>query len=83
MNINKRKDIVTHQRYERDELIRISMQKDGTTNIDKDYNLGGRGIYIHPSSIDKAIEKKILKSQIKRFKGNYELIIEQLEKEKR
>ncbi len=78
MIINKRKDIVTQERYERDELIRISITKEGVTKIDKEYNLGGRGIYIHPSSIDKAIEKGILKSQIKRFKGDYDSVLEQI-----
>ncbi len=78
MNLNKRKDIATNVRYERDELIRISITKDGTTQIDKEYNLGGRGIYIHPNSIDKAIEKGMLKSNIKRFKGDYDFIIKQL-----
>lgn len=78
MIINKRKDIVTQERYERDELIRISITKEGVTKIDKEYNLGGRGIYIHPSSIDRAIEKGILKSQIKRFKGDYDSVLEQI-----
>lgn len=82
MKLNKRKDIVTQKRFERDELIRISILKDGTTSIDKECNKGGRGIYIHPSSIEKAIEKNILKSQVKRFKGDYEFIVEKLKEEK-
>ncbi len=82
MNLNKRKDIVTNQRYERDELIRISVLKNGETNIDKEYSLGGRGIYILPSNIDEAIKRGILKSQIKRFKGDYETILKQIEEVK-
>ncbi len=81
MILNKRKDIVTQNRYERDELIRIAIQKDGVTTIDKEHSHGGRGIYIHPSSIAKGIEKNILKSQIKRYKGNYNSIIERLKEE--
>ncbi len=81
MILNKRKDIVTQERYERNELIRIAIQKDGVTTIDKEYNQGGRGIYIHPSSMGKAIEKNILKSQLKRYKGDYSSIVELLKKE--
>lgn len=79
MNLNKRKDVVTNKRYERDELIRISILKDGTTTIDTEYKLGGRGIYIHKDSIPKGIEKGIIRNNIKRFKGDYETILKQLE----
>lgn len=81
MILNKRKDVVTNKRYERDEMIRISIQKDGTTTIDKDYNAGGRGIYIHKDNIKQAIEKKTLIGNIKRFNGNYEDIVEALKQE--
>ncbi len=81
MILNKRKDIVTNKRYERNELIRISISKDGVTEIDKDYSKGGRGIYIHPENINKAIENNILKNNIKRFKGDYNKIVELLKEE--
>ncbi len=82
MNLNKRKDILTNQRYERSELIRISILKNGETNIDKEYTMGGRGIYILPPNIDEAINRGVIKSQIKRFKGDYETILKQLEEVK-
>ncbi len=81
MILNNRKDIVTNKTFNRNELIRISILKDGTTSIDKEYNLGGRGIYIHPSSIEVAIDKGILKKNINRFKGNYESILIQIKEE--
>ena len=80
MKIN-RKDIVTHKLYDRNELIRISITKDGVTKIDHNKNLGGRGIYIHPTSIEKAIKTKILIKNINKFQGNWENIIEDIKKE--
>lgn len=79
--MNQRTDIVTKKLFSRDELIRISIQKDGTTSIDKEYKDGGRGIYIHPDSIEKALKHKILENHINRFKGNIEQIKEQLMEE--
>lgn len=81
MNINTRRDIVTNKRFERDELIRIAVLKNGETLIDKDYSKGGRGIYVHPTSIEQGINKNIIKSNINRFKGNWELILEKLKEE--
>ncbi len=78
MILNKRKDVVTNKRYERNELIRIAISKDGVTTIDKDYSIGGRGIYIHPDSIQKGIDNNIIRNNIKRFKGDYETIIKLL-----
>ncbi|BDU67695.1 MAG: hypothetical protein TYPL_3480 [Candidatus Tyloplasma litorale] len=80
--INTRKDIVTKKKYNRDELIRISISKNGETQIDDRYNLGGRGIYVHPKSIDDGVKKNIILNNIKRFKGkNYEKLIEEIKKE--
>ncbi len=78
MILNKRRDIVTNNRFDRNELIRISILKDGTTTIDKNYSNGGRGIYIHPTSIKSGIERGNIKSQVKRFKGDYEFVLQQL-----
>ncbi len=76
--MNPRTDAVTRKTYNRDELIRVAIQKDGTTTIDKEYSQGGRGIYLHPTSIDKALDRGILKNQIKRFGGNIKDIEQQL-----
>ncbi len=81
MILNKRKDVVTNKRYERDEMIRISILKDGTTTIDKDWTAGGRGIYIHKDNIKQAIEKNSLRGNVNRFKGNYEVVLELLKQE--
>lgn len=79
--MNQRTDIVTKQLFNRDELIRIAIQKDGTTTIDSNYKDGGRGIYIHPTSIEKALKHKILENHLKRFKGNINQIIDTLKEE--
>lgn len=76
--MNQRTDSVTRKTYDRDELIRVAIQKNGDTTIDKEYNHGGRGIYIHPSNIQKALDKGILKNKVKRFGGNINNIDEQL-----
>lgn len=76
-----RKDILTKNIYNRTELIRISIQKNGDTFLDKEYTLGGRGIYIHPSSLEKGIKNNSLKSNISRFGGDIKLIEEELRKE--
>ncbi len=81
MILNKRKDIVTNKRFEREELIRISIDKDGATQIDHNYDKGGRGIYIHPDNINRAIESNVLKNNINRFKGNYGDIVLELKEE--
>ena len=80
MGINRR-DIVTNNIFDRDELIRISIKKDGVTNIDYNNKLGGRGIYIHPTSIEKGLKRKILAKRINKFGGSLENILEELEKE--
>lgn len=69
--MNTRKDIVTNKVFDRNELIRIAIQKNGETLIDKNFSMGGRGIYILPTNIEIALEKKILERQVKRFKGNF------------
>gem|GEM_PF-2190264 len=69
MKIN-RKDIVTRKIFDRNELIRISIAKNGVTKIDYNKNLGGRGIYIHPDSVKKGLESKILIKNINKFHGN-------------
>lgn len=79
--MNQRKDIVTKQLFNRDELIRVAIQKDGTTTIDSHYKDGGRGIYIHPSSIEKALKHNILDNHLKRFKGDINQIIDSLMEE--
>ena len=76
-----RKDIVTKEILKRKDLIRISISSDGTTNIDKDFNMGGRGIYISKSSIKIGLEKKIIKKNINRFGGDINSIIDELMKE--
>ncbi len=78
MKVNDRKDIVTNKRFKREELIRVSILKDGTTSIDENYSMGGRGIYIHPTSIDNGINRGVIKKQIKRFKGDPEAVLQQL-----
>ncbi len=78
MRVNDRKDIVTNKRFKREELIRISILKDGTTSIDENYTIGGRGIYIHPTSIEQGIDRDIIKRQIKRFKGEPKVVLQQL-----
>ena len=80
MGINRR-DIVTNNIFDRNELIRISIKKDGVTNIDYNNELGGRGIYIHPTSIEKGLNRKILSKRINKFGGSLENILEELEKE--
>ena len=75
-----RTDIVTKKIFDRNELIRISINKNGVTRIDDDYNLGGRGIYVHPKSIEKALKSKILLKKINKFGGNWENIIDLLKK---
>ncbi len=80
-NITNRRDVVTRKSYDRDLLIRIAIQKNGTTEIDREYNLKGRGIYILPSSIQIGLEKNILLRNIKRFNGNIEQIIDEIKGE--
>ena len=80
MTIN-RTDLVTNKIFDRSDLIRISIDKKGVTKIDYNHKLGGRGIYIHPSSIEKGLQKNIIKKKINRFSGNLEDIIEDLKKE--
>ncbi len=72
--MNQRRDILTNKSYDREELIRISILKNGETSIDKEFTLGGRGIYIHPSSLKKTLDKKILERHIKRFNGDFSQI---------
>lgn len=81
MIINDRKDVVTNKRYKRSELIRVAILKDGSTLIDKDYSLGGRGIYIHKTSIELINTNNYLKGNINRFKGDYDKVVELLIKE--
>lgn len=76
-----RKDIVTHEIIDRNKLIRISIQKNGVTRIDKEYTFGGRGIYFKPSSVKEGIENKIIYRNIKRFKGSFNEIKDELLKE--
>ena len=80
-NSIKRRDIVTNEIFDKDELIRISISKDGVTRIDKDKNLGGRGLYIHPMYIKKGIDKNIIYNSIRRFKGNMDSILVELNEE--
>lgn len=80
-SVNNRKDIVTRKSYKREELIRISILKDGVTSLDKNYNKGGRGIYVHPTSIKAGLENNIILKNIKRFKGDINMILENLKKE--
>lgn len=80
MEVN-RKDIVTKKILNRDSLIRISICSDGTTSIDKNFNKGGRGIYVSKNSIETGLEKNIIKKNIKRFGGNIDSIINELKKE--
>lgn len=80
-SINNRRDIVTKKSFPRNELIRISISKEGLTKIDKEYKLGGRGIYVLPESIKEGLNNKIIFKNIKRFKGNFEEIKEDLLKE--
>ncbi len=61
--------------------MRIAILKNGTTKLDKNYSFGGRGIYIHNSSIKIGFEKDILKNQIKKFDGDYNSISDELVKE--
>ncbi|NQX83337.1 MAG: DUF448 domain-containing protein [Mycoplasmataceae bacterium] len=79
--INNRKDIITSKTYSRNLLIRISVFKNGVTRIDKEYNLGGRGIYVLPTSIKKGLENNFIKKNIKKFKGNIDDIKKELLKE--
>lgn len=79
--LNQRKDILDNKTYDRDKLIRIAVQKDGATAIDREYKLGGRGIYILPSNISKAIDKKVIERQVKRFNGNFKDIEDTLKEE--
>lgn len=79
--MNQRRDILTSKQYDREELVRIAIQKNGDTTIDKNFNKGGRGIYIHPTSIKKALEKGVLDKNIKRFNGNIKQIIDLLNAE--
>jgi predicted RNA-binding protein YlxR (DUF448 family) len=73
---NIRRDLVTYKEYNREELIRIVVTKDGTTKIDP--TLEGRGIYVHKNSIDKGINKGSIEKAIKRFGGSSKEILEQL-----
>lgn len=77
---NKRTDIVTNQKYERDELIRIAIKKNGETTIDYEFNQGGRGIYIKYESIKMGLNKNIIKNKLKRFNGNMVSIKQELER---
>jgi predicted RNA-binding protein YlxR (DUF448 family) len=54
--------IVTRNKREKKDLLRIVKTKDGLIQIDVDQNIDGRGVYITKSSsvIKKAIDKKIL-----------------------
>lgn len=76
-----RKDIVTKEILKRKDLIRISISSNGTTKIDKNFNMGGRGIYVSKSSIKIGLEKKIIKKNINRFGGDINSIIDELMKE--
>ncbi len=80
MKVN-RKDVVTNKKVDRNEMIRISISKDGVTSIDRNFNNGGRGIYVLKSSIKIGIEKKILQKNIKRFGGDISNILNELLKE--
>lgn len=77
--MNKRMDVVTRKKFDSRELIRISILKNGETLIDKNFNLEGRGIYIHKLSIEKGLKTKILERNLKKFNGSFELIKEELE----
>ena len=76
--IVNRKDIITRKIICRDKLIRISIDKNGKTTIDKEYNKGGRGLYILPSSIEKGLRKNIISNHIKRFGGDINQILDKL-----
>lgn len=76
--IVNRKDIITGKIICRDKLIRISIDKNGKTTIDKEYNNGGRGLYILPSSIEKGLRKNIISNHIKRFGGDINQILDKL-----
>lgn len=69
--MTERKDIVTNERFDRSELIRISVQKDGSTTIDHSLNGKGRGIYVHPTNLKVALDRNVIKGQVKRFKGDF------------
>ncbi len=73
-----RKDIVTGKIYDRNNLIRICIDKSGTTSIDRNLNIKGRGIYIHPNSILVGMKKRILEKKIKKFGGSFEQIKDNL-----
>ncbi len=74
----KRKDVVSGNIFNRDELIRICIDKNGATFIDKEFNIKGRGIYVHPDNLEIAFKKRILERQVRRFGGSLEKIKEQL-----
>lgn len=64
--INIRTCIVTNEKFEKNQLIRIVI-KDGNVSIDLDGNKQGRGYYIQPKLdvLNKAIERKIFQRKAK------------------
>ncbi len=75
-----RTDILTREKYPKEELLRIDINKNGDTTIDYNFIKNGRGIYFHRNSLEKLLKKNILKNILKKYNGSFELIKDELEK---
>lgn len=80
---NIRKDLGTNKRFPKTDLIRVVITKNHQTFISQ--TKSGRGIYIHPDSLEKVLRKNILKREINRRHGDLKIIdeLELLIKEQR
>ncbi len=72
-----RRDALTGALHPKDKLIRIDISKDGTTTIDKDQKMNGRGIYVSAESKDLLTTNPArLISQLRKHNGSLEIIEE-------
>lgn len=77
---NIRRDIVTKEKFNKEKLLRIVVTKKNKTFIDKDFNIEGRGIYIHKNNILKGLEKGIIEKNVKKYNGSFKEIEDELKK---
>ncbi len=62
---NPRQDLLTRERHPKQELLRLVI-KDGSLTPDPTGLLPGRGFYIEPANIGKAIDSKAFARIVKR-----------------
>ncbi len=76
--VNLRKDIFTNKRYLKNEMIKLVKKLDNTLELDIEQTKEGRGIYIHPDSLERVNKSDNLLKYFnkKNYKVSDELISE-------